>query len=56
MEPLMLGLSAGILFLITENSNDKLSVAVQFSAVLLGVLALGALFIIRNRFLHDDDE
>lgn len=56
LEPLMLGLSAGILFLITENSNDKLSVAVQFSAVLLGVLALGALFIIRNRFLHDDDE
>lgn len=56
LEPLMLGLSSGILFLITENGDKSLSAPAQFSAVLLGVLALGALFFIRRRFLHDDDE
>jgi len=56
LDPLMLGLSSGILFLITENANNKLSVAVQFSAVLLGVLALGVLFVIRRRLLRDDEE
>ena len=56
LEPLMLGLSSGILFLITENDPKILSAPAQFAAVLLGVLALGALFFIRRRFLRDDDE
>ena len=56
LEPLMLGLSSGILFLITENVDKNLSAPAQFSAVLLGVLALGVLFLIRSRFLRDDDE
>jgi hypothetical protein len=56
LEPLMLGLSSGILFLITENGDKNLSAPAQFAAVLLGVLALGALFFIRRRFLRDDDE
>jgi hypothetical protein len=56
LEPLMLGLSSGILFLITENVDKNLSAPAQFSAVLLGVLALGALFFIRSRFLRDDNE
>lgn len=56
LEPLMLGLSSGILFLITENADKGLSPAVQFSAVLLGSIALGVLFMIRNRFIGDDDE
>jgi hypothetical protein len=55
LEPLMLGLSSGILFLITENADKNLSAPAQFSAVLLGVLALGVLFFIRRRFLRDDD-
>lgn len=56
LEPLMLGLSSGILFLITENGDKNLSLPAQFSAVLLGVFALGVLFFIRHRFLRDDDE
>jgi hypothetical protein len=56
LEPLMLGLSSGILFLITENVDKNLSAPAQFSAVLLGVLALGVLFLIRSRFLRDDDD
>lgn len=56
LEPLMLGLSSGILFLITENGDKNLSAPAQFTAVLLGVLALGVLFFIRRRFLRDDDE
>ncbi len=56
LEPLMLGLSSGILFLITENDDKNLSPPAQFSAVLLGVLAMGVLFFIRRRFLRDDDE
>jgi hypothetical protein len=56
LEPLMLGLSSGILFLITENGDKSLSLPAQFSAVLLGVIALGVLFFIRRRFLRDDDE
>ena len=56
LEPLMLGLTSGIFFLITENANDKLSVAEQFTAVLLGVIALGILFIIRRRFLQKEEE
>jgi hypothetical protein len=53
LDPLMLGLSSGILVLITGGAH--LSPAVQFSAVLLGVLALGALFLIRRRLLDEDD-
>ena len=56
VEPLMLGLSSGILFLITENAKSGLSPAIQFSAVLLGAIALGVLFVIRNRFTRDDSE
>lgn len=56
LEPLMLGLSSGILFLITENVDKNLSAPAQFSAVLLGVLALGVLFLIRRSFLRDDDD
>lgn len=56
LEPLMLGLSSGILFLISEPTSQDLSVSAQFSAVLLGVLALGVLFFIRSVFLRDDDE
>jgi hypothetical protein len=56
LEPLMLGLSSGILFLISENADKNLSAPAQFSAVLLGVLALGFLFVIRRYFLRDGDE
>lgn len=56
LEPLMLGLSSGILFLISENVDKNLSAPAQFSAVLLGVLALGFLFVIRRYFLRDGDE
>jgi hypothetical protein len=55
LEPLMLGLSSGILFLISEPAGQDLSVSAQFSAVLLGVLALGVLFFIRSVFLRDDE-
>jgi hypothetical protein len=56
LDPLMLGLSSGILFLITENADKHLSAPAQFAAVLLGVLALGVLFIIRRRMLGEDEE
>ena len=44
LDPLMLGLSSGLLLLVTRD-EPKLSVISQFLAVLVGVLALGALFL-----------
>lgn len=54
LDPLMLGLSSGILVLITGDAG--LTPAAQFSAVLLGVLALGVLFLIRRRLLDREDD
>lgn len=52
LDPLTLGLSSGLLLLITA---DQLSVTAKFSGVLLGVLALGGLFLIRRYLLGDDE-
>lgn len=52
LDPLMLGTSSGILLLITTPNLQPL---LQFSGVLLGVLALGALFIIRRNLLDRND-
>jgi hypothetical protein len=51
----MLGLSSGILLLVTRDDRG-LSVTSQFLAVLLGVLALGALFLIRRHLLAEDED
>jgi hypothetical protein len=56
LDPLMLGLSSGILLLVTGDTGKSLSVAAQFSGVLLGVLALGALFLIRRHLIGRDEE
>ena len=53
LDPLMLGLSSGILLLVT---TPKLPPLLQFFGVLLGVVALGALFFIRHRFVDQNDE
>jgi hypothetical protein len=52
LDPLALGLSSGLLLLITAGQP---SVTAKFSGVLLGVLALGGLFLIRRYFLMDDE-
>jgi hypothetical protein len=52
LDPLMLGLSSGLLLLITTSG---ISAVTQYGGVLLGVAALGGLFIIR-RYLIGDDE
>jgi hypothetical protein len=51
LDPLMLGLSSALLLLVTK---DGAPVA-QFSGVLIGVAALGALFFIRHRWVTDDE-
>jgi hypothetical protein len=51
LDPLMLGLSSAILLLITRDNIG--SVTSQFLAALLGVLALGALFLIRRHLLDE---
>ncbi len=53
LDPLMLGLSSGLLLLVTRD-EPNLSVISQFLAVLVGVLALGALFLIRRHLLEED--
>lgn len=53
LDPLMLGLSSGLLLLITTSG---LSAVVQYLGVLLGVVALGGLFIIRRYLLSENDE
>jgi hypothetical protein len=52
LDPLMLGISSGILLLVTTPGLQPL---LQFFGVLLGVLALGALFLIRRHLLDQDD-
>jgi hypothetical protein len=52
LDPLMLGLSAGILLLVTR---PDVPVAWQFLGTVLGVLALGLLFLIRRQFLKSDE-
>lgn len=52
LDPLMLGLSSGLLLLITTSG---ISAVTQYGGVLLGVVALGGLFIIR-RYLIGEDE
>jgi hypothetical protein len=54
LDPLTLGLSSGILLLITDGSLA--SVTTKFSGVLLGVLALGGLFLIRRYLMTDDEQ
>ena len=56
LDPLMLGLSSGILLLITTDTSQTLSATVKFSGILLGVLALGALFLIRHHLVGDDEQ
>lgn len=51
LDPLMLGLSSGLLLLI---STPGLSAVSQYSGVLLGVVALGGLFVIRRHLLGED--
>jgi hypothetical protein len=55
LDPLMLGLSSGILLLITNTDNNQSSIT-QFSGVLIGVIALAALFLIRHYLLDDHDQ
>jgi hypothetical protein len=52
LDPLMLGLSAGILLLITR---DHIPVGLRFLGIIIGVIALGALFFIRRRFLDSEE-
>jgi hypothetical protein len=52
LDPLTLGLSSGLLLLIAAGPP---SVTAKFSGVLLGVLALGGLFLIRRYLLTDDE-
>ncbi len=56
LDPLMLGLSSGILLLVTMPTDSSLSVATQFSGVLLGVVALGVLFLIRRHLIGSDEK
>lgn len=56
LDPLMLGLSSAILLLVTADKNKSLPVVEQFTGVLLGVIALGALFLIRRHLLRDEDQ
>ena len=53
LDPLMLGISSGILVLVTTPGLQPL---LQFFGVLLGVLALGALFLIRRHLIDQNDE
>jgi hypothetical protein len=53
LNPLMLGISTGILLLVTTPGLQPL---LQFFGVLLGVLALGTLFLIRRHLLDQNDE
>jgi hypothetical protein len=52
LDPLMLGLSAGILLVITRSD---IPVGWQFLGVILGIFSLWALFRIRQRFIDSDD-
>jgi hypothetical protein len=53
LNPLMLGLASGILLVVTKETTTLIT---QFIAVLLGVLALGLLFIVRLYFVEEEDE
>lgn len=53
LDPLMLGLSAGILLLLSQTG---ISVGIQYAGVIIGVLALGGLFLIRRHLLDEDDQ
>lgn len=52
LDPLMLGLSSGILLLIT---SDGFSITSKYLGILIGVFALGALFLVRKYLLQEDD-
>lgn len=52
LDPLMLGLSAGILLLLTK---PGIPVGIQYAGVIIGVLALGGLFLIRRYLIADED-
>lgn len=52
LDPLMLGLSAGILLLVTR---DGIRVGWQFLGIIVGVIALGALFHIRRRYIDSEE-
>lgn len=56
LDPLMLGLSSGILLLVTADRGKSLTATEQFIGVLLGVIALGTLFLIRRHLLRDEDQ
>ena len=56
LDPLTLGLSSGLLLLITTDTSKELTVAMKFSGILLGVLALGILFLIRRYLLSKDEQ
>lgn len=51
LDPLMLGLSAGILYLVSESG---IPATTQFAGIFVGVIALGVLFLVRARFLETD--
>jgi hypothetical protein len=52
VDPLMLGLAAGILLLVTR---DRIPVGWQFFGIIVGVIALGTLFYIRRRFIDSEE-
>lgn len=52
LDPLMLGLSAGILLVITRSD---IAVGWQFFGIILGVISLWALFLIRRHFIDSDE-
>jgi hypothetical protein len=54
LDPLMLGLSSGILILIT--SDNHLSVTDKYWGILIGVFALAGLFLVRKYLLSEDDQ
>lgn len=51
LDPLMLGLSAGLLLLISEEAIKPVT---RFGAVLIGVVALGLLFLLRRLLYRDE--
>lgn len=52
LDPLMLGVSSGILILITEG----VSATVEFAGLIIGVAALAILFLVRRYLLGQEDE
>lgn len=54
LDPLMLGLSSGVLLLITAD-KPELSPVIRYTGALIGVFALGVLFLVRKHFLRDDE-